>query len=392
MRVTIREYIALLFCALAIYTLCSCIYDYTPADASLQGLDEPLLVVDGDILVGDLTRVKLSYTESILDEARDIPLGVTVMVEAESGETVGAFAVEDEPGVYLADTRELDLDGKYRLSISVPGRGEYVSEFKPVMISPPIDEITWSIAPDSTYANIEVTTHNTEEGKLYCKWNFTENWESNSVFVPFLEYIPSSNNIRDLTQQEQYERRYCFSEAVSNDVCVANTERLSENLISKYVLKQISNTDTRVNGLYAITVTQKALDKEAYQYWETLKKNMGETGGLFSAQPSEYRGNIRSLTNADEIVLGYTSVSTTHTVRQFIDWKSEQLFKTDCDYIILDGDILLYHYYSLGYRPVFRVEDEGMFWSQLKCVDCRSYSNSTKPGFWPDKENESKLN
>ena len=388
----IRKYKYHILWILLALGIASCVYDYTPEDASLQGLDSPLLVVDGDIVVGDVTRVKLSYTESILEDEADMPLGVTVMVESESGETVSAYALDEEPGVYEADTRELDMDVKYRLFISVPGRGEYVSEFKPVMISPPIDEITWSIAPDSTYANIEVTTHNTEEGKLYCKWNFTENWESNSVFVPFLEYIPSSNNIRDLTQQEQYERRYCFSEAVSNDVCVANTERLSENLISKYVLKQIANTDTRVNGLYAITVTQKALDKEAYQYWETLKKNMGETGGLFSAQPSEYRGNIRSLTNADEIVLGYTSVSTTHTVRQFIDWKSEQLFKTDCDYIILDGDILWYHYYSLGYRPVFRVEDEGMFWSQLKCVDCRSYSNSTKPGFWPDKENESKLN
>ena len=388
----IRKYKYHILWTLLALGIASCVYDYTPEDVSLQGLDSPLLVVDGDIVVGDVTRVKLSYTESILQDEADMPLGVTVMVESESGETVSAYALDEEPGVYEADTRELDMDVKYRLFISVPGRGEYVSEFKPVMISPPIDEITWSIASDSTYANIEVTTHNTEEGKLYCKWNFTENWESNSVFVPFLEYIPSSNNIRDLTQQEQYERRYCFSEAVSNAVCVANTERLSENLISKYVLKQIANTDTRVNGLYAITVTQKALDKEAYQYWETLKKNMGETGGLFSAQPSEYRGNIRSLTNADEIVLGYTSVSTTHTVRQFIDWKSEQLFKTDCDYIILDGDILLYHYYSLGYRPVFRVEDVGMFWSQLKCVDCRSYSNSTKPGFWPDKENESKLN
>ncbi len=381
MRGTCFKYNSLLLCLLV--GLCSCVYDYTPEDASVQGLESPLLVVDGDILVGDITRVKLSYTESILDEDGDMPLGVTVMVEAESGEVVSAYAVEDEPGVYQADTRELDKDRKYRLFISVPGRGEYVSEFKSVMISPPIDEITWSIAPDSTYANIEVTTHNTEEGKLYCKWNFTENWESNAVFIPYLEYIPSSNGIRDLMPQERNERTYCFSEAVSNDVCITNTEKLSENLVSKYVLKHIANTDTRVKGLYSITVTQKALDKEGYQYWETMKRNMGETGGLFSAQPSEYRGNIRSLTNADEIVLGYISASTTHTVRQFIDWKSEQLFKTDCEYIILDGDILFYHYYSLGYRPVFRAGDVGMFWSQLKCVDCRSYSNSIKPDFWP---------
>ena len=386
----VRQFI-LLFAG--ILALCGCVYDYTPRDASLPGLNSPMVVIDGDIIVGGITRVKVGFTQSLAadeDSAVAVPLGASVWVESEAGEVLSGRELEGND--FEINTENLSLQGRYRLGVSIPGKGEYCSAFKGVLVSPPIDEITWSLSDDGTYVNIEVTTHNPAQEKLYCKWNFTENWESNSVFVPFLEYIPSSNNIRDLTQQEQYERRYCFSEAVSNDVCVANTERLSENLISKYVLKQIANTDTRVNGLYAITVTQKALDKEAYQYWETLKKNMGETGGLFSAQPSEYRGNIRSLTNADEIVLGYTSVSTTHTVRRFIDWKSEQLFKTDCDYIILDGDILLYHYYSLGYRPVFRVEDVGMFWSQLKCVDCRSYSNSTKPGFWPDKENESKLN
>ena len=334
--------------------------------------------------------VKLSFTESILGDEETVPLGCTVMVEGESGEIVSACAVEDEPGVYLADTRELDLDGKYRLVISIPGRGEYVSDFKPVMISPPIDEITWSIAPDSTYVNIEVTTHNSSNEKLYCKWNYTENWESNAVFIPYLEYIPTRNYVRELTQQEQNERICCFSEAVSNDVCISNTEKLSENLLSRCVIKKVANTDSRVNGLYAITVTQKALDKEGYQYWETMKKNMGETGGIFSAQPSEYRGNIRSLTNGAETVLGYIGVSTSHIVRQFIDWKSEKIFRTDCDYKILDGDIYFYHYYSLGYRPVFSVEDVGMFWSQQKCSDCRTYSNSTRPDFWPEKENEFK--
>ena len=390
MRGIHKKYNPLLICIIVVSALCSCVYDYTPQDASLQGVDSPLLVVDGDILVGDITRVKLSFTESILQEESDMPLGVTVLVESQSGDIVSAVAVEEEPGVYEADTRELDMSGMYRLHISVPGRGEYVSDFKPVMVSPPIDEITWSIAPDSTYANIEVTTHNSENGKLYCKWNYSENWESNAVFIPYLEYIPTRNYVRELTQQEQNERIYCFSEAVSSDVCIANTEKLSENLISKSVIRQVANTDSRANGLYAITVTQKALDKEGYQYWETLKKNMGETGGIFSAQPSEFRGNIRSLTNEAEAVIGYISVSTSHTVRQFIDWKSEKFFKTDCDYKILDGDIYFYHYYGLGYRPVFSVEDVGMFWSQQKCVDCRTYSNSTKPDFWPEKENESK--
>ena len=391
MSVIHRKYIALLFCALAICTLCSCIYDYTPADASLQGLDEPLLVVDGDIIVGDFTKVKLSYTESILEDVEEMPLGCTVMVEAESGETVGAFAVEDEPGVYLADTRELDLDGKYRLSISVPGRGEFVSEFKPVMISPPIDEITWSIAPDSTYANVEVTTHNDQEGKLYCKWNYTENWESNAVFIPVLDFNPNTNILRALEIEEIAERSYCFSEAVSSDIRIANTEKLAENIISKTVVKHIANTDLRASGLYAISVTQKALDKDGYQYWETLKRNIGETGGIFSAQPTELVGNIRSVTNENEKVVGYISVSTSAKMMAFIDWGSTGFFKTECVYFTMKIDPKYFikelktHFYN-GYRPVFMPETgELLYISTLQCTDCRSYSNSTKPDFWPEK-------
>ena len=73
------------------------------------------------------------------------------------------------------------------MNIAIPGMGEYVSEFKRVMVSPPIDEITWSRSDDGTYINIEVTTHNMNTDKLYCKWNFYENWESNSVYTPFVE-------------------------------------------------------------------------------------------------------------------------------------------------------------------------------------------------------------
>ncbi len=381
--------IALLFCALVICAFCSCIYDYTPDDASLQGLDDPLLVVDGDILVGDFTKVKLSYTESILDEVGDIPLGVTVMVESESGEMVNAFAVEEEPGVYQADTRELDMGGKYRLFISVPGRGEYVSEFKSVMIPPPIDEITWSIAPDSTYANIEVTTHNTEEGKLYCKWNYTENWESNAVFIPYLDFNPNTSILRFLELEEIAERSYCFSEAVSSDICIANTEKLAENTISKSVIRRIANTDMRASGLYAISVTQKALDKDGYVYWESLRKNNGETGGIFSAQPTELVGNIRSVTNENEKVVGYISVSTSAKMRAFIDWSPTGFFKTECNLITLKTETEYFikemkTYFHNGYRPVFMpVTGKLIYLSTLQCTDCRSYSNSIKPDFWP---------
>ena len=42
--------VLVLVCALA----CSCVYDYEPKDARVQGLGKPLVVIDGDIIVGGL--------------------------------------------------------------------------------------------------------------------------------------------------------------------------------------------------------------------------------------------------------------------------------------------------------------------------------------------------
>lgn len=364
----------------------SCIYDYNPKDKDLPGLNEPQVVVDGDIIVGGITKVALSLTKTLGGVTEELPSGITVNVESESGNVVYGVLVDEVRNVFEVDTRNLDMDGRYRLYIAIPGMGEYVSEFKRVMVSPSIDEITWSRSDDGTYINIEVTTHNMNTDKLYCKWNFYENWESNSVYTPFVEFNPLLGRgrlgVRNLTIEETLERKYCWSESTSAEICIANTEKLSKNIISKYVLRRIVPTDTRVSGLYSITVSQKALDKDAYIYWETLKRNTGGTGGIFSAQPTDLRGNIRCLTNPEEYVIGYINVSTRTEIRHFIDWEKQDFYNPGCSsFSLMNTDVWSTKYYE-GYR-LYAVDENTEWWSSHRCVDCRVYSNSTRPDFWP---------
>ena len=157
---------------IVLVSLSSCIYDYNPKDKDLPGLNEPQVVVDGDIIVGGITKVALNLTKTLGGVTEELPSGITVNVESESGNVVYGVLVDEVRNVFEVDTRDLDVGGRYRLYIAIPNRGEYVSEFKQVMVSPPIDEITWSMADDGTYVNVEVTTHNSSPGKLYCKWNF----------------------------------------------------------------------------------------------------------------------------------------------------------------------------------------------------------------------------
>ena len=381
----LKSFLALIsICALA----GSCVYDYEPKDARVQGLGKPLVVIDGDIIVGGITKVKVSLTEPLAEDAAVLPLGANVWVESQSGEIIPGLPVETDTNTFEINTTGLQTTGRYRLGVSIPDRGEYISQFGDVMISPPIDEITWSRSDDGTYINIEVTTHNMNTDKLYCKWNFYENWESNSVYTPFVEFNPLLGRgwlgVRNLTIEETLERKYCWSESTSAEICIANTEKLSKNIISKYVLRRIVPTDTRVSGLYSITVSQKALDKDAYIYWETLKRNTGGTGGIFSAQPTDLRGNIRCMTNPEEYVIGYISVSTRTEIRHFIDWEKQDFYNPGCSsfsFKNMNTDVWSTKYYE-GYR-MYAVDENTEWWSYHRCVDCRVYSNSTRPDFWP---------
>ena len=373
-----------------------CVYDYEPEDEDIQGLEKPLVVIDGDIIAEGITHVKVGLTQSLVEEEAVVPLGAAVWVESEEGDIFSGIMIEEKMNEFEVDTRNLNLDGRYRLCVSIPGRGEYVSTFKKVLVSPAIDSITWSIAGDRSHARIEVSTHNDENSYLYCKWNYNENWESDAVYPAQLEYDANVKQMKKLEDKAVLTRQHCWSEAVSSGTYIANTEKLSENVIYKSIVKEISNTDSRVMKLYTINLVQKALDKEAYIYWENIKNNSSGTGGLFSPQPSEVRGNIVCETVPGEMVIGYISVSTAEQKRVFIDWTEENIYITECLEVLVpqvqvpdkpDAEpvFLWPQYYSQGYRPVrFNGEkrDEA-YWALSKCTDCRVYSNSTRPAFWP---------
>ena len=163
-----RRFYEILFAVLIGLVSVSCVYDYIPEDDEIQGLDVPLVVIDGDINVGDITTVTVGYTQPLLGEEQNtLPPGVSVCVESESGEKYPGVMREGQMNVFEVDTRSLDLNGKYRLAVSVPGRGNYISSYKKVLISPQIDSITYTVAEDRESAKIEVTTHNDDSDDFF---------------------------------------------------------------------------------------------------------------------------------------------------------------------------------------------------------------------------------
>jgi hypothetical protein len=115
--------------------------------------------------------------------------------------------------------------------------------------------------------------------------------------------------------------------------------------------------------------------------------------------PSEIRGNISSVTYPQEKVLGYVNVSTETSVRLFYYSSEFNMYKRNCADAVypktekdLEGNevkVWLQLYLS-GMKPVrYEYKENGdpiktqAYWTSEPCVDCRVFSNSSRPDFWP---------
>lgn len=384
--------------------LCSCVYEFDPADVPVPGEDGMMLVVEGDIIAGGITQVSLSYTTEMFDY--EYPWewiqGASVWVENEAGEVWGAAPPDNfadtsgyrvqSPYGYLKhriDTRDLPLDGKYRLCISIPDRGEYVSSFKPVQITPPIDSVTCSVSSDSLQAFLEVTSHGSAQETGRYKWIFRENWNNSPDIVPDIQYVYNGDFMADYTQSQKEAMMNCFGEAYSSGIIIASTEDLSENLVYRQRVAAIDSYDKKVKGMYCISVVQMSLDEEGYAYWESMKKNTTGMGGLFDPQPSEVNGNISSVINPGETVIGYINVCTLQYGRLFVDWDKVDIYdRGGCWNVIMYPMDQWRTAYAAGKRPVYygMTESGGKDmsiagWVDERCVKIEQCVG--KPSFWP---------
>jgi len=383
-----------------------CVYEFEPTDVQVPGADGKMLVIEGDIIAGGITQVSVSYTTKALeyDYIWDWLKGVSVWVENEAGEIWGSAPPEDVQDtssyklvtpylyqIHKIDTRELPLDAKYRLCVSVPDKGEYMSSFKPVMATPPIDSITWSVSPDSLQAFLEVTTHDDRQQSGYYRWFYRENWENSPDLIPNIRYNYNLNLMERYSEEQKQMMQGCLGESYSSQILVASTEKLGKNHLNRQRIAGIGSNDKRVKGLYCITVIQTAMDKEGYAYWESIRKNTTGMGGLFDPQPSEINGNITSVTNPGETVIGYINVCTASVGRRFIDWEKTGIYdKKGCMNKVMYPQQEWRILYESGKRPVYYgmtesgYEDTGIAaWVDEKCVTVGECFR--KPPFWPEK-------
>lgn len=363
-----------------IYILSSCISSFeTVGDKDLEGA----LVVEG-VILEEGTKITLSRTIKLSDELPENYLfdgvsNATIRIIDEA-QNVIAVAEAYDWGKYIVKERfSFVPDMKYALDIQI-GTRHYQSVFAAPVNTPEIDEVSWKLNNDNSI-DIMVSTHSFDNETLYCFWNFEENWEIRSRYFGNLRYDPITDALipQSLIGDNRY---YCWSSDYSKSLLLASSEKLKDAEIKNHKIHTLQPGNSRYSYLYSITVRQYRLNREASLYFTNLQKNIDESGSLFAPQPSEMTGNIRCLSDPDELVIGYIFASKATSSRLFIPMVERNLNNFEEQTICEENQFSDPRTaYSQGYGI------GGNSYVALRCVDCTQRSGrptKTKPDFWPN--------
>jgi hypothetical protein len=341
-----------------------------------------VLVVDGFIYAGsDSTKIRLTRSRNFDDSsATPLELGAHMVLEAQTGGATYPFT-ELGNGYYGVPSLNLAAGLDYRLHITLASGKQYLSDYVPVVSSPPIDSITYQEVP-GTKVTIFANTHDPANKTHYYLWTYVETYEYHSLYYSPAIVVGDSLVPRDTPIN------VCYLSLPSTDILIGSSASLGADIISQAPLEVIYAFSQKLTVLYSTLVTQIALTPDAYAYWQNMQTNSENLGSIFGPQPFQANGNIHSVSNPAEEVVGYVCLSTPSRQRIFIH------------------NSQLYHWFQPNYNCPVDTDDitkippaaffgpDMLFIEMYKpalwlgvpgdCADCRfDGGNVYKPSFWP---------
>ncbi|MFH1936738.1 MAG: DUF4249 family protein, partial [Bacteroidota bacterium] len=275
---------------------------------------------------------------------------------------------------------------------TTPDGEELESGFDMMPKGPPLDAVYYSIEDlPINNAGVFVTgmqfyVNLNAEGDFsqFYKWDIIETWEYNAAHALEYYYDGTMNEV-DPPDSSNY---VCWKTNLVKNVFTISTKSLGQNIYNRYPLQFVDGyRSSRLGILYSILVRQLALSEGAYNYWEQLRINSNEQGGLYEKQPFAIKGNLLNMSYPEKDVLGYFYA---------VSESSRRYFYQDIEGIELDFTNYCYEdkLGRMGWKEFFKWEyPVYYFYNEVgalrilnrECIDCRLLGGTTvKPGFWPN--------
>ena len=303
-----RRVVIYIIPALFLVTVYSC---QKPLDIKTTDSNANVLVVEGFINTVDSTKIFLSRTVVIGNKTTANPEGgATITLENATG-TVSPL-IEKSKGYYTTPSLVLDNTKQYRIRIKTSNGKIYLSDLTDAKVTQPIDDVGYDVTNDGI--SIYAKTHDATNNSRYYLYSYEETWEFRTFFIS--NYRTNGTALVPRTTAEYVD--HCYGFQSSYNIIVNSTAALTQDVVDKAPITGVLSNSEKLGIKYSILVTQTALTKEAYTFWDNLRKNTEKLGSIFDAQPSQILGNIHNVADASDPVIGYISAGTKQSKRIFI--------------------------------------------------------------------------
>jgi hypothetical protein len=378
----------IIFLLLAIM-LPSCIIPYEPR---INSKDINKFVVSGQVTDNsDYQTVSISKASPV-SEPQYIPVSnCYVRIQDDKG---NEFVMQEfSEGIYQVkiDRNYLTPGTSFKVEILSSDGINIESDFDQMNECPEVDSVYYIRKEIQTnipglvtrglqfYINLDCGNINSH----FFRWEAIETWEHHAPYPREWYYDGTVHHI----SPPDFSRTVCWSTELIRNIYTLSTQGLVENRYSMLPLHIVDNHTSRLMYGYSLLINQFAMSEAAYSYWDQLRINSSEQGGLYEKQPLSIRGNLHNNTTPDQVVLGFFSASSVKSKRIFVSDIEDFAFDftTYCapDTLRVGG----LHSIDPSEYPAFLAGNKlKFFYVQLSqyCVDCMALGGTNiKPDFWP---------
>ncbi|MEL6810176.1 MAG: DUF4249 domain-containing protein [Bacteroidota bacterium] len=369
---------------------------------------EDVLVIDAVITNEEVYQeIRLGRTYRFEDEDEFHPeTNATVVVV---GDGIAYQFKEMEAGLYRSVTPfAAQPNVMYHLEITTYGGKRYTSS---------TTQLTSVAQIDRVYAVRELNSNDQDGVAIYLD-ALDPNGDSNYYRYEYEEtykIIPPLFVEEDLikvsdfpdcevafTERDQ-QKRICYRTDFSSNINLANSELLNEDRITRHLIRFVSNENYIISHRYSILVKQFVQTKAAHEYFKAVTGFTSE-GSIFSRLQGGYiQGNIKSISDPKEKVIGYFEASSVTKDRIFFNYTDlfpgeplppyryrcnpdapNQIHDNgrECGRLIrgIDLNFLIYWKPNLG-----EIEDGGPYLMVRRaCGDCTALGDPEIPEFWTE--------
>jgi len=312
---------------------------------------------------------------------------------------------ETEPGLYESSSifaAEPNLE--YKLNIITSNGRVYSSDNMVLTQQTTIDDLYFERGFNENNDEgvlVKVDSYDPTGNSEFYRFTYEETFKIIAPLYSPLELVvidPNSIPVQFALEVKEEQQQVCFRTDLSNNIVIGSTSLIDEDRLSGFRVRFVSRDNYSISHRYSILVTQYVQSLQGHEFYKSLKELSENESILSETQPGFISGNVFSVSDADEKVIGFFEVSSADSRRIYFNY--EDLFPGEDlpPYIISctlfspelinpAGSSPLLDAVNSGnmyYAPNDdQMESEGPYdLTQPACGNCTVLGNNVPPDFW----------